>query len=77
MFEWDEAKSRANFKERGFDFAYAAGIFDGRTLELDDDRFNYGERRILAIGRVEKDTLVVVYTWRRGVRRIISARLAK
>jgi uncharacterized DUF497 family protein len=33
VFEWDEAKSEANLRERGFDFAYAALIFDGATLE--------------------------------------------
>ncbi len=27
QFEWDEAKSDASFKERGFDFAYAARAF--------------------------------------------------
>ncbi len=51
MFEWDEAKSEANLEARGFDFAYAALIFDGPTLEMDDDRVDYGERRVQAIGR--------------------------
>lgn len=76
MFEWDEAKSEANFRERGFDFAYAALIFDGPTLEWHDMRRDYGERRIQAIGQVNEDILFVVYTWRGAVRRIISARLA-
>lgn len=76
MFEWDEAKSEANLKARGFDFAYAALIFAGPTLELDDDRADYGERRVQAIGRVGADVLFVVYTWRGEIRRIISARLA-
>ena len=76
MFEWDEAKSEANLRERGFDFAYAALIFDGPTLEWDDVRRDYGERRIQAIGQVDEDVLFVVYTWRGAVRRIISARLA-
>jgi uncharacterized DUF497 family protein len=76
VFEWDEAKSEANLRERGFDFAYAALIFDGSTLEWDDVRRDYGERRIQAIGQVDEDVLFVVYTWRGAVRRIISARLA-
>ena len=54
VFEWDEAKSEANLRRRGFDFAHAVGIFDGPTLEMDDDRADYGERRIQAIGRVNK-----------------------
>ncbi len=76
MFEWDEAKSEANFASRGFDFAYAARIFEGSTLELDDDRADYGERRVQAIGEVEGNVLLVVYTWRDETRRIISAPLA-
>lgn len=76
MFEWDEAKSEANLRERGFDFAYAALIFEGPTLEWDDTRRDHGERRIRVIGRVEEDVLFVVYTWRGAARRIISARLA-
>ncbi|MSO76264.1 MAG: BrnT family toxin [Alphaproteobacteria bacterium] len=77
MFEWDAAKSEANLKGRGFDFAHAAGIFDGPILEMDDERVDYRERRVQAIGRAGPDILFVVYTWRGGVRRIISARLAK
>jgi uncharacterized protein len=76
MFEWDRTKSAANLRQRGFDFAYAVGIFDGPTLEMDDDRADYGERRVMAIGRVNEDILFVVYTWRGEVRRVISARQA-
>ena len=76
MFEWDDAKSETNFRDRGFDFAYAAQIFAGPTLEMDDERAAYGERRIQAIGRVEEEILFVVYTWRGEIRRIISARRA-
>ena len=76
MFEWDEVKSEANFQVRGFDFAYASLVFDGPILELDDERTDYGERRIQAIGQIDDNILFVVYTWRDEVRRIISARLA-
>lgn len=76
MFEWDRAKSDANLLRRGFDFAYAARIFEGPTVEMDDDRADYGESRVQALGRVGPDTLFVVFTWRGGIRRIISARLA-
>lgn len=76
VFEWDREKSEANWRDRGFDFAHAALIFDGPTLERDDERFDYGERRVQAIGRIEENILVVVYTWRGIVRRVISARMA-
>jgi uncharacterized DUF497 family protein len=78
-FEWDEAKSSANFEERGFDFEFATLIFDGPTLEVEDRRKDYGERRVVAIGIADGLHLTVVYTDRESssgllTRRIISAR---
>jgi uncharacterized DUF497 family protein len=75
-FGWDEAKSDTNLAVRGFGFDFAALIFEGTTLEMLDDRKDYGELRIRAIGEVDGFTLVVVYTDRQSARRIISARLA-
>jgi uncharacterized DUF497 family protein len=78
-FEWDPDKSDRNFRERGFDFGAASQIFAGFTLERPDTRRDYGEQRMIAIGRVADIALTVVYTDRRTragvlVRRIISAR---
>lgn len=78
-FEWDEAKSVRNYQCRGFDFGAAAQIFAGFTLERVDARRDYGEARVVAIGRVSDIALTVVYTDRRDrdgttIRRIISAR---
>lgn len=76
LFEWDEAKSRRTLSERGFGFDYAARAFLGPTLEKQDDRRDYGEVRVQAIGRVGDDVLFVVYTDRGNARHIISARRA-
>ena len=76
VFEWDDTKSHRTFRERGFGFDYAARIFMGATLERADDRRDYGERRIQAIGRASSDILFVVYTDRGDIRHIISARPA-
>ena len=76
LFEWDETKSARNFRERGFGFDYAARIFLGPTLEQPDERRDYGEVRVQAIGQVGEDILFVVYTDRETARHIISARLA-
>ena len=76
LFEWDEAKSRRALNERGFGFEYAARIFLGPSLERQDDRRDYGEVRIQAIGRVGDDILFAVYTDRGDARHLISARLA-
>jgi len=76
IFEWDEVKSERTFKERGFSFEYAARIFLRPTLEKRDDRREYGEIRIQAIGRVATDVIFVVCTDRDDTRHMISARLA-
>jgi uncharacterized DUF497 family protein len=79
-FTWDPSKNEANLAERGFDFAFATLVFDGPTLESHDDRQDYGEIRIVALGRADGIPLTVVYTDRAEdgeiVRRIISARVS-
>jgi uncharacterized DUF497 family protein len=75
-FTWDDAKNERNRRERGFDFATAALIFGAPVQTILDDRRNYGEERIIAIGEIDGEVLVVVYTNRGQVRRIISARRA-
>ena len=79
-FSWDPKKSEANWRVRGFDFAFASLIFGGPTLEREDRRHEYGERRVVAIGSADGICLAVVYTDRVDAvgeieRRIISARL--
>ena len=54
----------------------AAKLFDGPRLEKEDTRRDYGETRIIALGRSEGRILHVVYTRRNSVLRIISARKA-
>lgn len=76
QFEWDAAKSAINAEARGLPFDVAMALFDGPTLEIQDRRRDYGERRIRAIGSVSGRILVCVYTDRDMVRRIISLRAA-
>jgi len=75
-FDWDDAKGERNRRERGFGFDFAALIFEGDTIEWPDDRRDYGEARVRAIGEVDGLVLHLVFTDRGDVRRIISARLA-
>jgi uncharacterized DUF497 family protein len=75
-FEWDDAKSERNFRERGFGFDFAALIFERPVLQIEDRRFDYGEVRMRALGAYEGIVLLVVFTDRDDVRRIISARPA-
>ena len=79
-YGWDVAKSERNARERGLPFEVAIALFDGRTLEIDNTRRDYGERRIVAYGEVAGRLMVCVYTWRgtndAPVRWIISLRKA-
>ena len=75
-FEWDENKRESNLSKHGIDFADAAKIFNRPVLERVDNRYDYGETRIVALGEENGIVLFVVYTWRGEVRRIISARRA-
>ena len=78
-FSWDARKSNRNLRDRGFDFLFATQIFDGPTLERADTRRDYGEHRVIALGKAQDILLTVVYTDRAEAdgevnRRIISAR---
>ncbi len=77
-FSWDPGKSARNLQERGFDFEFETLIFEGPTLEREDTRRNYGERRVISVGMAQMIALTVVFTDRAEiggfVRRIISAR---
>lgn len=79
-FAWDRSKSAQNLRDRGFDFEFATLVFEGPTLEREDTRQDYGERRVIAIGLAQGIALTVVFTDRaevgEEVRRIISARLS-
>jgi hypothetical protein len=63
-FGWDPSKSEKNARDRGLPFEIAMALFDGDTIEFDDKRLDYGERRIVAYGIVSERVLVCAYTWR-------------
>ena len=74
QFVWDARKDRANVQRHGIAFQDAVRIFDGPTLERVDDRFDYGEIRVYAVGLVEGLEITVIYTdVDNDERRIISA----
>jgi uncharacterized DUF497 family protein len=51
-------------------------VFAGPCIERVDRRFDYSEVRVICLGAVRGIEMVVVYTWRGTVRRLISARRA-
>ncbi|MGI4900730.1 MAG: BrnT family toxin [Janthinobacterium lividum] len=51
-------------------------VFAGATLDTEDDRCDYGERRIVSVGYLFGRMVVIVWTPRGKARHIISMRKA-
>jgi uncharacterized DUF497 family protein len=76
IITFDAAKRAKTLAERGLDFADAALVFAGVTLEVEDTRKDYGEKRIICYGLLEGRMVVVGYTPRGTDRHIFSMRKA-
>ena len=75
-FEWDEEKNKENIRKHELDFADAWEIFDAPMLTNLDTREDYGEDRWIGIGFLKNFIVVVTYTEREDVIRLISLRKA-
>ena len=76
QFEWDADKAALNLKKHGVRFETAALVFnDENRIELFDSAHSLFEERYNTIGKVD-EVLFVVYTERKSMTRIISARIA-
>ena len=76
-FEWDEDKAAENLRKHAVSFSQAALAFhDPLSIELVDEREDYGESRFIHIGLSDALVLTVVFTERAQRIRIISARKA-
>jgi uncharacterized DUF497 family protein len=73
---FDPAKRDRTWRERGLDFADAAIVFGGVTLEVEDTRQAYGETRIICFGWLAGRMVVVGYTPRGVDRHVFSMRKA-
>ena len=62
--------------DRGLDFEDAAIVFDGTTIEVENVRKNYGERRMICDGMLSGRLVVVGYTSRGATRHVFSMRKA-
>jgi uncharacterized DUF497 family protein len=74
--EFDQDKRDKTLLERGLDFARAAEVFEGVYFTGRDERFEYEEERFITIGKLDASLVVLVWTPRGKVRRIISMRKA-
>lgn len=75
-FEWDEGKRKSNIKKHGFDFPDAIKVFEGATFTIQDNRFDYGEKRYITLGMLEGIVVVIAHSEEDELIRIISIRKA-
>jgi uncharacterized DUF497 family protein len=74
--EWDEEKCRANLQKHGLSFDDAWQVLAGDTITIPDERYDYGEDRLITLGRLSGRVVVVVHVARGETTRIISMRKA-
>ena len=77
-FEWDDQKAASNLRKHGVAFVDAADALRSDRLaveELDLSGDN-GEERTIAFAMLEGVILMIVYTMRGEIYRLISARRA-
>ncbi|HEU0053170.1 MAG TPA: BrnT family toxin [Longimicrobium sp.] len=75
-FEWDPQKAASNAAKHGVRFAEALQVFWDPNAVVKGDPDPTEERYLtIGMGGLAR-VLVVVFTWRRGLVRIISARKA-
>ncbi|MDO9300152.1 MAG: BrnT family toxin [Anaerolineales bacterium] len=75
-YQWDPNKAKSNLKKHGVRFADAVSVFeDDNAITIEDE--HESENRFITIGRdILWRILVIVYTFRGVIIRIISARKA-
>jgi uncharacterized DUF497 family protein len=74
--EFDHDKRNKTLQERGLDFARAVDVFAGVHFTGQDTRMDYVEDRFISVGWLDARLVVLVWTPRGEVRRIISMRKA-
>ena len=60
-YEWDETKNRSNFAKRGLDFKDAEQVFGGSCVTFEDNRFDYGEERLITLGVLAGRVVVIAH----------------
>lgn len=75
-YVWDDGKSATNLLKHGLSFEDAALVFSGACVTFEDDRYDYGEPRLITLGALEGRVVVLVHTPRHEATRIISMRKA-
>lgn len=76
QLEFDPAKNARNIRERGISFERFADLDLETALSVEDNRVDYGERRVRILGHIDGLVHVAVITLRGDKVRVISLRRA-
>jgi uncharacterized protein len=73
-FDWDDEKASANLRKHGVSFEEAVEAFGDLNAIISEDDARYGEERFKLVGSSAHRLLVVIFTDRAEITRLISAR---
>ena len=73
---YDQVKRAAKLDDRGLDFEDAKEVFAGKTLDFPDERHDYGEVRIITVGKLRGRMVMLAWTQRGEARHVFSMRKA-
>jgi uncharacterized DUF497 family protein len=73
---FDPAKRASALRDRNLDFVDAVEVFAGKVLNIPDERWDYGESRIITVGSLRGRMVIVVWTPRGNGRHVFSMRKA-
>ncbi|MES2755263.1 MAG: BrnT family toxin [Pseudomonadota bacterium] len=73
---FDPRKRDWTLANRGLDFADAERVLAGTVLEFEDDRFDYDEIRMIAVGLLNANVVVVGYASRGEDQHVFTMRHA-
>ena len=76
MFQFDDLKSKSNFKKHGIDFIAAQALWDDSNL-LEIPAKTLDEPRFLTIGKINQKHWSAIITYRNGKIRLISVRRSR
>jgi uncharacterized DUF497 family protein len=75
-FTWDEEKRKANLRKHALDFADVWAVFAGVTFTVLDERFDYGEERLITLGILRGVVVAIAHIEQEETVRVISMRKA-
>ena len=76
IIDFDPNKREITLRERGLDFERAGEVFSGVHTVAPDHRHSATEARFITVGVLDGREVVVVWTERGTLRRVISMRKA-